>query len=168
MSYYGAQVIHPKTIKPLQNKNIPLYVKCFLDPKIEGTVITNDVVINNYPPLLVLKKNQVLLEVYSRDFSFITDDKLSDIYETFHKLNIKINVMQTAAVMFLACVDDDAEKLSALAAQLTEDYRIDRTDSIELLTIRHHIPEIIEHITAGKKIILQQKGEHTLRMLLRV
>jgi aspartate kinase len=166
MSYYGAQVIHPKTIKPLQNKQIPLYVKCFLDTKIPGTIIKHNVAAKTYPPILVQKKNQVLLEVYSKDLSFITDDKLSYIYETFHGLNIKINVMQTAAVMFLACVDDDSEKLEKLSSSLDTEFRIERTNNIELLTIRHHNPQIIEKLSAGKKIILQQKGEHTLRMLL--
>jgi aspartate kinase len=92
MAYYGAQVIHPKTIKPLQNKNIPLYVKCFLDAAIPGTAIVSDLPNANYPPILVLKKNQTLLQVFSRDFSFITDDKLSEIYHTFHEHNTHITI----------------------------------------------------------------------------
>lgn len=93
MAYYGAQVIHPKTIKPLQNKNIPLYVKCFLNKDAKGTVIQNEVNSIFYPPLIVLKTNQVLLQVTTKDFSFITEDNLSDLYSIFHRLKIKINLM---------------------------------------------------------------------------
>jgi aspartate kinase len=168
MSYYGAQVIHPKTIKPLQNKMIPLYVKCFLDSSLPGTVIKHEVAIAQYPPILVLKPRQTLLEVYTKDLSFITDDKLSDIYDIFHSTKTHINVLQSAAVMFLACIDTDTEKIAALHAQLADGYRIEQTNDIELITIRHHTPEIIEQLTAGKQIILQQKGERTIRVLAKV
>jgi aspartate kinase len=168
MSYYGAQVIHPKTIKPLQNKNIPLYVKCFLDSSLPGTIIRHEVSNVSYPPILVLKCDQTLLEVYSNNLSFITDEKLSDIYEIFHASKAKINVMQTAAVMFLACIDADAEKIAMLHEKLGREYRIEQTNGIELITIRHHNEQIIAELCKGKKIILQQKGEHTIRVLAQV
>src|SRR6185437_16720942 len=98
MAFYGAQIIHPKTIKPLQNSNIPLYVKCFLDPKLKGSVIQAEADHIAYPPLIVLKANQELVQVTTKDFSFITEDNLSKLYSIFHDLKIKINLIQNAAI----------------------------------------------------------------------
>jgi aspartate kinase len=167
MAYYGAQVIHPKTIKPLQNKNIPLYVKCFLDKNLPGTCITNDTQNRNYPPIFVLKQQQTLLQVSSKDYSFITDDKLSEIYSIFHSLNLHINLMQNAAISFIACINADAEKLNALYTALNNDYKILRNDDIQLLTIRHYTPESIAAQTLNKTIILEQKSRHTVQFLLK-
>jgi aspartate kinase len=165
MAYYGAQVIHPKTIKPLQNKNIPLYVKCFLDAAIPGTAIVSDLPNANYPPILVLKKNQTLLQVFSRDFSFITDDKLSEIYHTFHEHNTHINIIQNAAISFLACIDDNKIKIDALYKALENDYKILRNDNVELLTIRHYTPAAIEKYIGNKNVILEQKSRHTVQVV---
>jgi aspartate kinase len=165
MAYYGAQVIHPKTIKPLQNKNIPLYVKCFLDAAIPGTAIVSDLPNANYPPILVLKKNQTLLQVFSKDFSFITDDKLSEIYHTFHEHNTHINIIQNAAISFLACIDDNKIKIDALVKALENDYKILRNDNLELLTIRHYTPAAIEKYIGNKNVILEQKSRHTVQVV---
>lgn len=166
MAYYGAQVIHPKTIKPLQNKHIPLHVKCFLDKSLEGTVICNDVDTTRYLPILVLKKNQILLQVFSRDFSFITDDKLSDIYETFHSLQTHINIIQNTAVSFLACIDNDATKVATLKNALGQNYRIELTENIQLLTIRHYNTNIIAQLLANAEIHLEQRTQKTVQYLL--
>jgi aspartate kinase len=167
MAFYGAQVIHAKTIKPLQNNNIPLYVKCFLDKNFEGTTIQNEVDKKNYPPILVKKANQVLIQITSKDFSFITDDKLSEIYDVFHSVNAHINIMQTAAISLVASIDYNKEKLDKLYAAFSTDYNILRNEKIELLTIRHHNPDVIEKYSAGKLILLEQKTRHTLQMLMK-
>jgi aspartate kinase len=166
MAYYGAQVIHPKTIKPLQNKHIPLYVKCFLDPSLKGTAIVKDKDNLSYPPILVLKRNQVLLKVTSKDFSFITDDKLSEIYEGFHQLQAHINMIQNTAISFLACVDNHEEKLQKIIDHLSDHYHIKTTKNIQLLTIRHYHPEIIQELTQGHTIHLTQKTTKTVQYLL--
>ncbi|RYE24148.1 MAG: aspartate kinase, partial [Sphingobacteriales bacterium] len=162
MAYYGAQVIHPKTIKPLQNNNIPLYVKCFLNKDQKGTVIQNEVNSIFYPPLIVLKKKQILLQLTTKDFSFITEDNLSALYNIFHKLNIKVNLIQNAAISFVACIDHKEEKVNELIEVLDKDYKIFRNEDVELLTIRHYTPEILFDLTKSRHVLLQQKTRQTV------
>ncbi|MBS1584263.1 MAG: aspartate kinase [Bacteroidetes bacterium] len=165
MAYYGAQVIHPKTIKPLQNNGIPLYVKCFLDKSLKGTVIQNEVRDATYPPIIVWKQDQVLVQATTKDFSFITEDNLSDIYEIFHKLNIKINLMQNAAISFVACVDRREDKLQKLIAALDVNYKVLRNENVSLLTIRHYTPEVVFDLTKNKVVLLEQKTRHTVQVV---
>jgi aspartate kinase len=167
MAFYGAQVIHPKTIKPLQNNNIPLYVKCFLDKNLKGTVIKNEVNSIFYPPLIVLKKNQVLLQVTTRDFSFITEDIISDLYNTFHRLNIKVNLIQNAAISFVACIDNKEDNVRKLIEALSAHYDVLSNENVELLTIRHHTPEIIFDLTKSRYILLEQKTRHTVQVVMK-
>lgn len=167
MAFYGAQVIHPKTIKPLQNNNIPLYVKCFLDKNLKGTVIKNEVNSIFYPPLIVLKKSQVLLQVTTRDFSFITEDIISDLYNTFHRLNIKVNLIQNAAISFVACIDNKEDNVRKLIETLSAHYDVLSNENVELLTIRHHTPEIIFDLTKSRYILLEQKTRHTVQVVMK-
>lgn len=167
MAYYGAQVIHPKTIKPLQNNSIPLYVKCFLNKELEGTLIQNDVNSIFYPPLIVLKKDQVLLQVTTRDFSFITEDNLSFIYSIFHDLKIKINLIQNAAISFVACIDNNAENIKKLVVTLEKDYSVLRNENVGLLTVRHYTPDILNELTKNKYILLEQKTRKTVQVVLK-
>jgi aspartate kinase len=167
MTYYGAQVIHPKTIKPLQNKSIPLHVKCFLDASLPGTTIQQETKDVHYPPIFVLKKNQTLLQVFTKDYSFITDDKLAKIYGTFHDLHAHINIIQNAAISFLACIDDDKLKIDALYKALESNYKILRNDNVSLLTIRHYTQEAIQQSIANKEIILEQKSRNTIQVVVR-
>ena len=167
MAYYGAQVIHPKTIKPLQNHNIPLYVKCFLDKSLPGTMIQNEVPDVAYPPIIVWKKDQILLQVTTRDFSFITEDNLSRIYYLFAGLNIKINLIQNAAISFIACVDNNAEKVHAVIAALEHDYKVLRNEGASLLTVRHYTPEIVFELTKEKTVLLEQKTRVTTQVVIK-
>lgn len=167
MAYYGAQVIHPKTIKPLQNNNIPLYVRCFLNKDLKGTVIQNEVSSIFYPPLIVLKQKQILLQVTARDFSFITEDKLSELYHIFHRLKIKINLIQNAAISFVACIDHREEQIQALAAELEQDYKVFRNEDVSLLTIRHYTPEILFGLTKDKYTLLEQKTRQTVQVVMK-
>ena len=166
MAYYGAQVIHPKTIKPLQNNGIPLYVKCFLDMSLKGTVVMNEVSSLFYPPLIVQKGNQVLLKLTAKDFSFITESKLRDLYDIFHKLNIKVNLIQNAAISFVACIDNQRGKLEELVAMLSKDYNVSDNEDVSLLTIRHYTPEVLSDLTKGRHILLEQKTRHTVQLVL--
>ncbi len=167
MAYYGAQVIHPKTIKPLQNNNIPLYVKCFLDKDLKGTVIQNEVSSIFYPPLIILKKNQVLLQVTTRDFSFITEDNLSNLYSIFHKLKIKINLIQNAAISFVACIDNKEELIKQLISLLEKDFKVFSNDDVSLLTIRHYTAETLFNLTKGRHTLLEQKTRETVQVVLK-
>jgi aspartate kinase len=167
MSYYGAQVIHPKTIKPLHNKNIPLYVKCFLDSKLPGTTIINTEEHIDYPPIFVLKKDQVLLSVTTKDYSFVTEDNLSQLYSIFHDLKIKVNLIQNAAISFVACIDNHPEKLSNLLKKLEHYFDIKRNENLTLLTIRHYTNDSIAEQTQDKIILLEQRTRSTIQMVVK-
>jgi len=165
MAYYGAQVIHPKTIKPLQNKSIPLYVKCFLDPSLPGTVIHNQKV-GKLPPIIVLKENQVLLQMKTKDFSFVGDHYLESLYQVFDKLKMKPNLTQNAAITVLCVVDDSGEKLEKLALEVSTLFDVTMTRNLSLLTIRHYTGEYFSKLTEGKTILLRQQTQDTIQALL--
>ncbi|HMN32469.1 MAG TPA: aspartate kinase [Chitinophagaceae bacterium] len=165
MAYYGAQVIHPKTIKPLQNKNIPLYVKCFLDKKLQGTKIFNTDKKIKYPPILVLKTNQILLQVYTKDYSFITEKNLSKIYSIFHHCKIKINLMQNAAISFVACIDTHSSHLDELLNLLEKDYTVKRNENLFLFTVRHYKQNVLREELKNRTVLLTQKTRNTIQMV---
>jgi len=167
MAYYGAQVIHPKTIKPLQNKQIPLYVKCFLNKDLPGTLIREDVDHTQLPPIIVLKKNQVLITVTSRDYSFITEDKISDIYEIFHGLKIKINLMQNAAISFSCCIDNNPEKIEQLIKALHQGFKLSYNEGLELLTVRYTKDGLLEELSNGRTVLLEQRSPITVQRILK-
>lgn len=167
MAYYGAQVIHPKTIKPLQNNKIPLYVKCFLNKDQKGTVIQSEVNSLFYPPLIIMKQNQILLQVTTKDFSFITEDNLSNLYSIFHDLNIKVNLIQNAAISFVACIDHKEEKVNQLINILGQDYKVFSNEGVQLLTIRHYTPEVLFDLTKGRHILLEQKTRQTVQVVIK-
>ncbi|MBS1622021.1 MAG: aspartate kinase [Bacteroidetes bacterium] len=165
MAFYGAQVIHPKTIKPLQNKNIPLYVKCFLNPSLPGTFIHNHS-LKNLPPIIVLKEKQVMLQLKTKDFSFIGEHHLIELNQIFEKLKIKPNLTQNAAISCIAVLDDRPEKIEILSLKAADLFDVQVTKGLTLLTIRHYTPELFEKLSAGKKIILQQQTPETVQVLM--
>lgn len=167
MAYYGAQVIHPKTIKPLQNKQIPLYVKSFLNKDLPGTVIREDIDVKQLPPIIVVKKNQVLLTITSKDFGFVTEDRISDIYELFHKLKIKINLMQNAAISFSCCIDNSPEKIETLIKALHENYKIEYNEGLELLTVRYNKDGVMNELINNRTVLLEQRSPVTIQALLK-
>ena len=166
MAYYGAQVIHPKTIKPLQNKNIPLYVKSFIDPSLPGTTISKSNP-KNLPPIIVQKMNQVLIRFKSKDFSFVEDKPVQQLHDLFNLLKIKPNLSQHTAISLLSCFDDHAEKIEKLAADASVIFDVEVEKNLTLLTIRHYNEKTIRELTAGKKIVLEQKTEETIQVLMR-
>jgi aspartate kinase len=165
MAYYGAQVIHPKTIKPLQNKNIPLYVKCFLDPSLQGTLIHHTPV-HSLPPIIVLKEKQVELEMRSTDFSFIGEQHIGQLYHLFEKWHIKPNLTQNAAISFVCVLDDRPEKVENLALEASAFLDVRVTRGLSLLTVRHYTSELFEELTKDKKILLRQQTEQTIQVLM--
>lgn len=165
MAFYGAQVIHPKTIKPLQNAGIPLHVRSFLHPEGMGTCICAEKGDIRYPSILVLKDQQVLLQLTTRDFSFITEEALSRIYHTLSEHRAKVNLIQNAAITFVACIDFRQDRMPALVAAFEEEYRVTRNEGVTLLTIRHPQTDLVEKHTSGKKILLEQRTRQTVQLV---
>ncbi len=166
MAYYGAQVIHPKTIKPLQNKNIPLLVKCFIDPSLPGTVIHNNPV-KNLPPIIVVKEKQVLLQLHTKDFSFIGEQPMSDLYEMMAKLKIKPNLIQTHAVSLQLCMDDRIDKIEKLALAASTIFNVQVEKGLTLLSILHYNDELVAQMTSGKIIELKQQSPETVQVVMK-
>jgi aspartate kinase len=165
MAYYGAQVIHPKTIKPLQNKNIPLYVKCFLDPSLPGTLIHNHPV-HHLPPIIVIKEKQALVEMSSKDFSFVGEHHVGALYHLLEKLKIKPNLTQNTAISFICVLDDRPEKIEKLAFEVSEIFDVQVMKELSLLTVRHYNKDVFEKLTRGKTILLRQQTTDTIQMLM--
>lgn len=165
MAYYGAQVIHPKTIKPLQNKSIPLHVRCFIKPSLTGTVISNQPV-HNLPPIIVVKQKQVLLKLSSKDYSFVEDTLVSKLHQLLNQVKVRTNLSQNGAISLLCCLDDRADKIEKLALAAGEFFDVQVQKDLTLLTVRHYNDEIIATLTAGKKQVLSQKTADTIQVLL--
>jgi aspartate kinase len=165
MAYYGAQVIHPKTIKPLQNKNIPLYVKCFLDPSLPGTVIHNKP-LHHLPPIIVIKEKQVLIKMSSKDFSFVGEHHVATLYSLLGKLSIKPNLTQNTAISFVCVLDDSPEKIETLAFDVAGIFDVQIMKDLTLLTVRHYTKDIFEMLIEGKKILLRQQTSDTIQLLM--
>nr|WP_121271643.1 aspartate kinase [Pedobacter schmidteae] len=166
LAYYGATIIHPKTIKPIQNKNIPLYVRSFLHPEAEGTDITD--LKNHLPiPSFIFKVNQVLLSIFPKDFSFIIEENLSEIFSLFHEHKVKINTMLNSAISFSISFDHNAKKLEKLMADLSKDYKVKYNTGVELVTIRYYNQETIDRVTVNKSILLEVKSRNTCQIVMR-
>jgi aspartate kinase len=166
MAYYGAQVIHPKTIKPLQNKNIPLFVKSFLDTALPGTVINNNIS-KDLPPVIVLKEKQVMIQFLSRDFSFIEGKPVEQLHNIFKDVKLQPNLSQNTAISLICCFDDLGEKTDRIAAEASALFDVDVEKGLSLLTIRHYDDASIAKLTAGKNIILEQRTPVTLQAIVR-
>lgn len=164
MAFYGAQVIHPKTIKPLQNKNIALQVKCFLDTNLQGTVISNANV-KNLPPIIVQKQNQILVTFISKDFSFVGQQPMSSLYQWLNLCNIKPTLVQTGAITILLVMDENEVKLQQLASFADSIFDIQIQKNLSVLTVRHYTPESLTNLLENKQIILQQQAQHTFQAL---
>ncbi|MBG9378023.1 aspartate kinase [Panacibacter sp. DH6] len=166
MAYYGAQIIHPKTIKPLQNKGIPLHVKSFIDPSLPGTVIYKKQP-RHLPPIIIIKKQQALMHLHSQDFSFVGEKPIIRLYEYFASNKIRPNLIQTGAISLQVCLDDKPEKIDHLAAEAGAIFDVQVEKGLSLLTIRHYTTMLIEKMTAGKEIVLQQQDKQTIQVLYR-
>jgi aspartate kinase len=166
MAYYGAQVIHPKTIKPLRNKNIPLYVRSFLDLRLEGTVITSK---QNHqlPPIMVYKRNQALVTLQTTDFSFVEGKPINLLYEILEKLRIKPNLTQNGAITMIICIDDIPEKTEQLAILASSFFDVNLEKGLMLLTVRHYTAEYLQKKEANTEIIMEQRTSDTIQRLMK-
>jgi aspartate kinase len=167
MTFSGAKVIHPKTIKPLQNKNIPLYVKSFLEPQEKGTLVSAHPTLRKIMPVFIRKENQILISFLPKDFSFVMGDNLSRIFHLFMGHGIKVNLVEASAVSIDVCVDDERAKVDALLETLKDEYSAVYNDNVEMLSVRHYTPEAVERITNGREILLEQRTRSTVRFVVR-
>lgn len=167
LAYFGASVIHPKTIKPLENKGIPLYVKSFIKPASKGTLIGRDIQTKPLIPSYIFKSNQVLISIAAKDFSFIAEESLREIFSCFAEAHVKMNLMQNSAISFSVCSDYDEQKLPKLIDELKKNFRVLYNTGLLLYTIRHYYPSTIESLTEGKEVLLEQRSRHTAQLVLR-
>jgi aspartate kinase len=165
MAYYGAQVIHPKTIKPLQNKKIPLYVRSFLHPEEPGTCIHNKN-INHLPPVIVYKQNQVMVQLSSKDFSFVGEGLTAELYKIFEEIKFKPNLTQNGAISLLCVVDGHAEKINELALEAAKLFDVQITKGLTLLTIRHYNESLVKELCGEGEIVLKQQTPDTIQVLI--
>lgn len=167
LSYYGATIIHPKTIKPLENKLIPLYVKSFLKPELAGTVIQKSTHFDSLVPSYIFIKNQILVSISPKDFSFIAEDNLSYIFRELAKAKIKVNLIQNSALSFSVCFKNEEKKVESFFQSLSDTFEVKYNDNVTLLTIRHYSEEVIERMTKDKTLFLEQKSRNSARFVLR-
>jgi aspartate kinase len=167
MSFSGAKVIHPKTIKPLHNKNIPLNVRSFINPGDDGTIIKADATLRKILPVFIKKEDQMLVSILPKDFSFVMGDNLSRIFHTFITYGIKVNLVEASAVSLDVCIDDERAKINVLINDLKTEFTTVYNELVELLTIRHYTPEALALITRGREILLEQKTRSTVRLVVR-
>lgn len=167
LSYYGASVIHPKTIKPLQNKGIPLYVKSFIDPKADGTVIQASTANDHLVPSFIFKMDQVLFSFTTKDFSFIVEEHLSDIFNRLAKVNAKINLMQNSALNFSILLDRSKVNPQQIIDLFMDTYEVRYNEGLELVTIRHYDEATLARVTEGKEILVEQKTRQTARLVMK-
>lgn len=167
LAFYGASVIHPKTLQPLQRKEIPLRVKSFKKPTNDGTTVGKGVLLEPMTPCFILKKNQVLLKVSTLDFSFIVEQNISSIFKTLHDHRMKVELMQNSAISMSMCLDTTFGHLPALLEELEKVYKIEFFDGVDLYTIRHFDEASIEKIINSKSVILEQRGRETVQLVVR-
>lgn len=167
MTFSGAKIIHPKTIKPLHNKNIPLIVKSFIDPGEPGTIIKADAEPGEIIPIFIKKEDQILISILPKDFSFVMGDNLSRVFHSFMVNGIKVNLVQASAVSINVCIDDERVKVDALIDDLKKDFKAIYNDEVEMLSIRHYTSEALEKITMGREILLEQKTRRIVRFVMK-
>lgn len=166
LAFYGATVIHPKTIKPLQNKGIPLFVRSFVQPEAPGTAIgpfDDHLRIASF----IFKVNQLLISLHPRDFSFIAENNLSRIFSIFAESGVKINLMQNTAISFSVVVDTKPERNARLIERLKEDFRVTYNEGLELVTIRYYDQSTIDRVLVNKKLLLEQKSRYTVQLVVK-
>ena len=170
-AFYGAKILHPKTIKPLQNKKIPIIVKSFYKPTENGTNIIDiaDLSPDLYPdvPIYIIKEDQILISVSTLDFSFISEDNIGNIFLLLSKYRIKVNLMQSSAISFSFCITNNKYKIPTLLKKLKKSFSVLYNDSVSLITIRHYNNEAVEKMIKGKKVLLRQNSRHTTRFIVK-
>jgi len=167
LAFYGASVIHPKTLQPLQRKEIPLLVKSFLHPKDSGTKVGKGEGIDPKIPCFIVKKNQVLMKLSSLDFSFIVEDSIGDLFKLLHDYKMKVDMIQNSAISFSVCVDNKFGRLEELLDHLKGKFKVVYHQGVSLYTIRHFDAEAIDSLQNGKEVLLEQRGKETVQLVVK-
>ena len=167
LAYYGAKVMHPKTIQPLQKKSIPLEVKSFLSPEKESSIIGDYKAVEPFTPSFIVKKNQILISISDKNLSFIVEEHLSSIFSLFARYGVRVNMMQNSAISFYVCVDNDSHKVPELLTALKEDFQLYFNDKLTMYTIRHYDEDSIEKLLINKELLLEQKSRHTIHLVVK-
>jgi aspartate kinase len=165
LAFYGATVIHPKTLQPLQRKEIPLYVKSFINPLLKGTSVSRGVNLEPYLPCFIVKRNQLLISLSSIDFSFIMEENISEIFSLFHEFKLKVNLIQNTAISFSVCVEDKFDNFNELNAILSKKFKVDFSKNVTLYTIRHFNDSAAQTVENGKKVVLKQISTETMQIV---
>ena len=167
LAFYGASVIHPKTLQPLQQKEIPLFVKSFFHPEDEGTKVCrgNGCALVPQLPCFIVKKNQALISLSSLDFSFMVEENISEVFQLFHQYQMKVDLIQNSAISFSVCVDNKFNQLEKLIQHLKAKFRVEYQTGVSLYTIRHFNEAAINSVEKGKKVLLKQLTHNTVQML---
>jgi aspartate kinase len=165
LAFYGATVIHPKTLQPLQKKEIPLYVKSFINPLLKGTSVSKGVALEPFLPCFIVKRNQLLISLSSIDFSFIMEEHISEIFALFHEFKLKVNLIQNSAISFSVCIEDKFDNFNELNAILSKKFKVDFNKNVTLYTIRHFNDLAAETVELGKKVILKQVSKETMQIV---
>ena len=167
LAFYGASVIHPKTLQPLQRKEIPLHVKSFINPSDEGTKVSKGVAIDPHIPCYIVKNNLALIKLSSLDFSFIIEKNISDIFAMLHKYKMKVDLIQNSAISFSVCVFDKFGKIEELLHELRGRFQVDHKPNVSLYTIRHFQPESAAFLLRKHELLLEQRTQETMQLVMR-
>lgn len=165
LAFYGASVIHPKTLQPLQGKEIPLYVKSFISPGNPGTKVGKGIGIEPEVPCYIVKKNQVLISMSSLDFSYIVEENISEIFKLLHQYKMKVDVIQNSAISFSVCVDNIYNNLEKLLQHLKAKFKVEHDENVSLYTIRHYTDQAVKSVEAGKTVLLKQLLQETVQIV---
>ena len=165
LAFYGATVIHPKTLQPLQKKEIPLHVKSFINPLLKGTVVSKGATLEPFMPCFIVKREQLLISLSSIDFSFIMEENISEIFGLFHEFKIKVNLIQNSAISFSVCVEDKFGNFKDLLAILSKKFKVGYNEDVTLYTIRHFNDAAAQTVMEGKTVLLKQLGTETMQIV---
>lgn len=165
LAFYGASVIHPKTLQPLKRKEIPLFVRSFLNPEGPGTAVSQGQTLDPAIPCFIVKKNQVLISLSSLDFSFMVEENISEIFRLFHMYQMKVDLIQNSAISFSVCVDNKFNQLEKLIQHLRARFKVEYKTGVSLYTIRHFTDDAIRSLEKDREILLKQLTQNTLQMV---
>ncbi|WP_348797499.1 aspartate kinase [Flavobacterium adhaerens] len=165
LAFYGASVIHPKTLQPLQKKEIPLYVKSFINPLLKGTSVSKGQDLEPYLPCFIVKRDQLLISLSSIDFSFIMEENISEIFGLFHQFRLKVNLIQNSAISFSVCVEDKFGNFNDCNAILSKKFKVDFTENVTLYTIRHFNEQAAQTVEDNKTVLLKQISKETMQIV---
>ena len=165
LAFYGATVIHPKTLQPLQRKEIPLYVKSFINPLLPGTSVSKGADLEPKTSCFILKKDQLLISLSSIDFSFIMEENISEIFALFHQYKMKVSLIQNSAISFSVCIEDKFGNFNDLKAILSKKFKVSYNENVSLFTIRHFTKEAAEMVEKDKSVLLRQISRETMQIV---